>query len=208
MAITTYAELKTAVIKWSHREDLDLLIDDFIDLAESEMLNNPNTPLKIRAEETRQIASASTADRFLALPARFKSMRKLQLLNNNRLQDIQYRTPEQLYVYDGMGTPSFFTVTSQIEFDIIPDQAYTIEMQCYVDIAALSSLNTTNAVLTASPNVYLYGCLWAAANYGNDAEIAASYYQQFMSAIDGLNNKDRMGRYGPAPVMRIEGATP
>ena len=208
MAITTYAQLKAAVITWSHREDLDLLIDDFIDLTESEMLTNPTTPLSVRGEESLQTASMSTSSRFLELPSRYKKIRRAQLIVNSQRVDLVYRTPEQLRVYDGTGTPHFFTVTTQFEFDITPDQAYTIELQCLVDLAALSSSNTTNAVLTASPNVYLYGCLWAAANYGNDTEMAASYYSQFLSAIDGLNNKDRLGRYGPAPVMRIEGCTP
>ena len=45
MAISNYTELKQAIIDWSHREDLDLMIDDFIALAEAEMLYNPTSPL-------------------------------------------------------------------------------------------------------------------------------------------------------------------
>lgn len=208
MAITNYSELKAAVKKWSHREDLDLLIDDFIALAESEMLNNPVSPLRVRGEESLETGTTSTASRFLTLPARYKEMRRVQIVVNGSRYDLRFRAPEQLRIRDESGVPSFFTITSQLEFDVTPDAAYTVEMQCLVDLPALTSSNTENAVLTASPSVYLFGCLWAAMKYGNDLEAAQGHYQSFMSALQGLNNKYSAGRYGPAPVMRIEGSTP
>ena len=36
MAITTYAELKTAIANWLNREDLTSVIPDFISLAEAD----------------------------------------------------------------------------------------------------------------------------------------------------------------------------
>ena len=36
MSLDTYANLKLEIIDWSHRDDLDLKIDTFIEMAEQE----------------------------------------------------------------------------------------------------------------------------------------------------------------------------
>lgn len=208
MAISTYTELRTAIADWTHRDDLTTKLDDFIALGEAEMLSNPIAPLKVRGEESLETGTMSTSSRFLALPDRFKEMRSIKVVVDDNRYELRYRTPEQLRVQDITGIPTFYTITSQIEFDITPDDTYTVEMQCLTDLPALTSSNTTNAILTSNPNIYLFGCLWAAAQYGDDFEKAGNYYQKFIAAIQGANKKSKRGSYGPAPVMRIEGSTP
>ena len=112
MAFGTYAELKTAIIDYSGRSDLSVRVDDFIDLAESEMFANQFSPLRFRQEETRSTALASTSSRFLALPTGFKSMRRLRIqLASTDSCDIEYRSPDQLPINAASGLPAFFTVT-------------------------------------------------------------------------------------------------
>ena len=211
MALDTYANLKDEIINWSHREDVDLKIDAFIDLAEAEMFANQVEPLQIRSEETRATASmdATTPSRYLALPDGYQSMRKLSvLIEDSSPYEVEYRTPGQLEVTDTEGSPVFFTVTSQLEFDRNPDIAYTLEMQYIKEFTKLSTTNTTNQVLTDNPNIYLFGSLWALNNWAEEEQKAARYYQQFIGAIKGANKRTDMGKYGPAPVMRVEGYTP
>lgn len=208
MAISTHEELKLAIADWTHRDDLITRMDNFIALAEAEMLSNPVAPLNVRAEESLETGVTSTSSRFLALPTRYKSMRRIQIVVDDMRYELRYRTPEQLRIVDATGIPTFFTITSQIEFDITPADTYTVEMQCLVDLPALTELAPTNSILTSNPNIYLYGCLWAAALHGDDYEKAGLYYQQFISGIQGANAKSQAGSYGPAPIMRIEGSTP
>lgn len=211
MSLDTYANLKLEIIDWSHRDDIDLKVDTFIDLAESEMFANQFEPLRIRSEETRATASldATTPSRYLALPDGFVSMRKMSIpITNGEAFEILFKSPGQLNVISVDGMPCFFTVTSQLEFDRNPDQAYTVEMQYFKDFTALSSSNTTNQVLTDHPTVYLFGALWAMNKWAEEEALADRYYAQFIAAIKGANSKARMGRYGPAPAARIEGATP
>lgn len=129
-------------------------------------------------------------------------------INAGRSEPLRFRTPEQLNIRNSVGMPTFFTITDQIEFDRISDQVYPGEIQYYADFTALSSSNTTNTVLTNHPTIYLFGSLWALNVFTEKPQSAASYYQQFINAIRGANNKDKLGRYGPAPVMRVEGQTP
>jgi hypothetical protein len=209
MSLDTYANLKLELIDWSHRDDLDLKIDTFIDLAESEMFANSVEPLQLRSEETLTAFSTNTSDRFVALPAGFQSMRKVRIqVVNGESVELEYRTPAQLQILSSTGFPLLFTVTDQVEMERVSDQVYSGEFQYYKDFTALSSSNTTNDVLTNHPTIYLFGALWALKTHVNEPQAAIGYYQQFISAIKGANNKSKIGRYGPVPSMRAETSPP
>lgn len=211
MSLDTYENLKAEIIDWSHRDDLDTKIDTFIQLAESEMYANQMEPLQLRGEESLAAFTmdSTTPSRFVALPTGYQSMRKVRVqIVNGESVELMFRPPAGLEILSDTGLPRFFTVTDQIEFDRTPDQDYAGEFQYYQEFTALSTAAPTNIVLTNHPTIYLYGALWALNVYTVQPQIAAAYYQQFIAAIVGANGKDEMGRYGPAPVMRVEGATP
>lgn len=203
MALDNFDNLKLEIIDWSHRGDIDEKVDTFIDLAEVEMFSNPTKRLKVRSGETNTTDTASTSSRFLALPSGFLEMRRLRIDADVGFLPLTYRTPEQLESTDGPGRPRFFTVTDQIEFDTIPDEAYTIEFQYLAEFTPLSTSNQTNPVLTLEPNIYLYGALKQAFIYAVDAEEAAKYHDLFISAIRGANKKYIAGKYGQSPVMSL-----
>lgn len=211
MSLDTYENLKAEIIDWSHRDDLDLKIDTFIQLAESEMYSNNTEPLQLRGEETLAAFTmdSTTPSRFVALPTGYQSMRKVRVqIVNGESVELRFRTPSQLNILSTEGLPLFFTVTDQIELDRNPDQDYAGEFQYYQEFSPLSDTVASNVVLANHPTIYLYGALWALSVYTVQPQIAAGYYQQFIAAIVGANNKDEMGRYGPAPVMRVETQTP
>lgn len=204
MALDTYTNLKASIRNWSHRNDQpDSLIDDHIRLAETAMWQL----LEIRDMSARSTASMG-ATRFLALPDNFIKMRRLSILSGNRVIDLKYATPESMHVVSTTSQPSLFTVTTQLEFDRVPDSTYTVEMTYFKELTALSDSNTTNAVLTRFPDVYLSGALHYLYKWGNFDQEAQSYLVQFSDAIKRANKQDRKGRYGPAMAGRREGVTP
>jgi hypothetical protein len=202
MSLTTYLGLKDAIESWSHRNDVASRLDDFIDLAESEMFRH----LRIRDMETR--TTATTSGRYLALPTGFLEMRRVRLISGAQYFELLYSTPEGMYISQDSGIPGVYTITSQLEFDRSPDSAYTIEYQYYAILTALSATNTTNAVLTRFPNIYLYGALWALYLWALQEDKAEYYYGKFRQAIQTANREDSKGRHGPAPAMRYGGSTP
>ena len=209
MSLDTYENLKEEIIEWSGRDDMDQSLDTFIDMAEQEMYANTVEVLQIRDGDVIEALATNTTDRFAALPTGYQSMRKarIQIVNGESVE-VFFRTPAQLNIISSTGLPRFFTVTDQIEFDRVSDQVYAGEFQYFQEFTALSSSNATNAVLTRFPNIYLFGALWALKLKAEQPQSAAEYYQRFINAIVGANNKDKLGRYGPAPVMRVEGSTP
>ncbi len=202
MALDNYDNLKQEIIDWSHRGDIAKKLDTFIDLAETAMFQNPVKVLKLREGETRSTATADTSTRYLALPDGYREMRRIRLDLDVGFANLTYREPDQLRSFDGPAQPRFFTITSQIEFDTVPDEAYTVEIQHLADFTPLSSSNQTNHVLTNSPNVYLFGALSQLFRFAVDEEQRIKYDNLFIEAIVGANKKNRLGQYSPGPVMK------
>tara|TARA_R110000796_G_scaffold214800_1_gene330733 strand:- start:9423 stop:10049 length:627 start_codon:yes stop_codon:yes gene_type:complete len=208
MAITNYSELKTAIINWSNRSDQDLYIDDFIRLAEIEMFNHPSKSLRLRNLELRATPDTTTTSRFMALPDGFEKMRSMRINVTDSYNTLTATTPEGLYRRDTAGQPLYFAVTSQIEFDALPDEVYSIEINYYGKPAGISSSNTTNNVLTSNPDIYLFGALYKLFTRAVDMEQAATYKNMFYSAIQGANKTSRDGRFGMQPSIQVDGPTP
>lgn len=203
MALDTFDNLKLEIIDWSHRRDIDQKVDTFIDLAEVEMFSNPTKTLKVRSGETSTTGTASTSSRFLALPAGFLEMRRVRIDAVVDFFPLKYRSPEQLTSFDGPARPRFFTITDQIEFDTVPDEAYTIDFQYLAEFTPLSAGNQTNPVLTNDPNIYLFGALKEVFAWTGDTENQVKYEAKFINAIRGANKKFIAGKYGPNPVMKL-----
>jgi len=200
MALDTYANLKQAIERFSHRTDISDVIDDFIDLAESRI----DTRLQLRTNEER--ATASMSGRFLALPDGFLQMRRLTITGSPNYE-IHYRAPESMPILS-TGRPKYYTITSQIEFDRVPDSAYPLEMSYYKVLVPLTSSNTTNDVLTNYPDLYLYGSLAELHRWARDEQTALYYDGIFEKKLIDAQKQERRGRYGAAPAMKQEGSTP
>lgn len=208
MALDSYDNFKAAVIRFTGRNDIADVIDDALSIADAQIYANDVQPLRIREMETRATATASTSSRFLALPDGFLKMRRLKLQLALGDHDVRYMAPEQLEVDGDSGMPRFFTVTSELEFERTPDSAYTLEMQYFKRLTVISDANQTNDILTNYPNIYLFGVMYVLKQFEADEQLAQYYYGEFINAIAGANKQDRRGRYGPAPVQRIERSTP
>lgn len=208
MSFDTFANLKIEIIEWSHRNDVDQKIDDFIDLVEKDMFKSTGSheALEIRGQETTSTASVST--KYFALPDEYFAFRSIRLVLDSTGGTLRFKTQDALLRRSGTGRPNYFSVGSQIEFDIAPDQAYTVEVNYYKKPTALSVSNQTNIVLDNHPEIYLNGALYYLFTYADDEAQANKYLQRYSEAINGANQADQEGRYGPAPYARIEGPTP
>ncbi len=212
MALSTFDDLVKSIVKWSHRKDLGVLIPDFITLAEVEMFANDDEVLEIREDEkTATLTAVGTSpseSRFITLPTDFISQRSLKITIQDDQPNLRYRSPTALRIHSGTGTPTQFTITSQIELDIVPDQDYTLAMKYFAKPDPLTTANQTNSILLSDPNIYLYGALHQVFVYTEDDNEAVKYFNKFNAAIRGANDRAKKGRYGPAPAMKVLGSTP
>ena len=208
MGFANYLELKKSVIKWSNRSDIDLLVDDFIDLCEKDMFKTTKVHEALQIKEMETTSTANVSTKFFALPDNYGSLRSIRIVLDNNSGKLRFKASNSLVRVSGTGQPNYFTVGSQIEFDITPDQTYSVEVNYYKKQTPLSATDTTNDILTNHPDIYLNGVLYFLFVYAIDQEKAQMYQQLYADAIDGANFADEEGRYGPAPYGRIEGSTP
>lgn len=217
MAISTYATLITAATEYLGRDqDTTLIarIPDFITLCEAKL----NRSLFVRQMETRStttVNTLATEPEFISLPTDFQSMRRVRLSSAAGKPRLQFYTGTQMDEYrrsiaNSTGQPQYFTIMgSEMELAPTPDQNYTIEMVYRKYIPALTSVSTTNWLLTLAPDVYLYGALLEATPYLKNDERIQVWLAGFSSAVDGLNNLNMTSEFNAGPLaMRPSGLTP
>ncbi len=194
MAISTFAELKTAAANWLDRSDLTDRIPEFIALAEARF----NRILRIRDMETVSTAISTTGGtREYSLPTGFVQMKEFHL-TTDPLTPLAYITPEmmtRIWAGSGRGKPEVFTIIADnVRLGPNPDAVYTTSMLYYKTFTALSDSATTNDMLTNNPDVYLYGTLLEAEPFiMNDQRIPVwlGAFEKAVASIQSQDNKDR-----------------
>ena len=108
MAISTYAELKTAIASWLDRSDLTDVIPDFIVLAETRHKRD----FKIRRMETRVTANTIANTEYYSLPDNYVAMRNIKL-NTDTKTPLEFLTPEimdRLQAGSSVGCPKAYSI--------------------------------------------------------------------------------------------------
>ena len=195
MAISTFAELKTATANWLDRSDLTDRIPEFIALAEARF----NRILRIRDMETVSTAiSTAAGTREYSLPTGFVQMKEFHL-TTDPLTPLAYITPEmmtRIWAGSGRGKPEVFTIIADnVRLGPNPDAVYTTSMLYYKTFTALSDNATTNDMLTNNPDVYLYGTLLEAEPFIMNDQRVQLWGMAFEKAIGDIQNQDNKDRH-------------
>ena len=195
MTLATYAELQSAVADFLNRDDLTAAIPSFIRLAESRI----DRELRHYKQEKRSTAELDA--QYSAMPADFLRPIRIQITDAptgevspvSSAQMMQLRADRN----DRVGRPVHYAITAgTLELFPTPDQAYDASLVYYGRIDALSGSNTTNWLLTESPDVYLYGALLHSAPYLKDDPRIAVWEGMFATALAGLNAASDGAKYG------------
>ncbi len=200
MAITTRAELKTAITARIIRTDLTTLYDEFIQFGEIEL----NSKLRLMQQEigTPSTVTLSSAATTATLPTNFLEPIAL------RWSDVEYgptqRTTEQIADMSTTttGRPRFFAYSSVFLFERPADQAYTLKSRHFEKWALGSGDSAANWLLTNAPDAYLYASLAAAADQARSLKDSASRWEDRRDkAIARLNRIDARSRKRAPLVM-------
>lgn len=204
MAITTYAELQTAIAAWIVRDDLTAIIPTFVDLFEARI----NRTLRVRQMET--IATLTPAAGVATVPADYLEWRALTYLGDV-YQDLEYVVPAiftEYYPDNPTGAPPrlWTLVGDTINLRPIDSNNTSLRLQYFAKIAALSDANTSNWLLVNYPDLYLFGCLVEANAYIMEADAAAMWKGRADEIMTEILRLDSFQR-SPS-VMRATGPTP
>lgn len=187
MALNTYSALKTSIAGWLNREDLTAQIPDFISLAEARF----NRELRVNAMLRRFSATVSTA--YIQLPDDWLEHVSIVVTSNNPSQgELTYVSNSQYNDLRnrGLTEPSrcYTIIDNSIVLLPAPTSSIPLEIMYYAKIPALSDSNTSNWLLSRSPDLYLYGSLIAAEAFlQNDERVPL-----WVSAADKIINDMKM----------------
>lgn len=189
MAITTYAELQTAVANWLHRSDLTTIVPTFIDLAEARI----NGDLDARFQDKKVVISTVAGTETVSIPDDLINIRHISA-ETSYVQTLKYLAPDQFesqFPYTVSGVPNVYTVIgTNLYLAPIPDAAYDLDLVYKSRVPALSESATTNTLLTTYPNVYLYATLLESAPYLKDDARIQIWENQYKEAIQTVNAQD------------------
>lgn len=206
MAITTHAQLLTAIADYTTRNDLTSVDDDFVLMCESRLNYGsddpvfPTPPLRVRQMEER--ATASITGEYLALPTDFLQVKSLRLTSTAQPRMLRPLVTNNFDAQvDGSlgGTPFYYDIVGgELRFNPIATSG-TVEMVYYEKLPPLVS-NDPNWLLTASPNIYLNGCLLEAAIYIQEDRDIEKYGRIFSGLVHGMNTSGKQSSQ-PTPLV-------
>lgn len=208
MSLLTYSDLKSAITSWCYgRADIAAVADDFIALTEGAINYGARDPatgnmvqLRTRSMETTTSLTPD-ANGQATIPTDYLEFRQVTSTDTPRreLKLIAPSMAEEKYGFRESDLPNNFTIIGT-KIQVLPVSTTPISLVYYAKIPVLSDSNTTNWLLTAKPNIYLFGCMHNACIWMAD-ERAQSYLGMFINEIYACNESDTAGRWSRAFSM-------
>jgi hypothetical protein len=211
MAISTYSELQTAVQNWLDDTGANVLlaarVQEFIALAEADISR------RLRTRENLGTATGNTTEgtATLALPSDFGGVFVLTLATDDGDKALRQIAPgvalDAYYAYQS-GEPTHYTIEgSNVRLFPTPDAVYTYTLRYWQRLAALSGTNTSNWLLAAHPDAYLFGSLVQAELYNVNDPRVPLWQAKYEAAIEQIQMQSVLDSIGRTE-MHAEGGTP
>lgn len=205
MALSTYTELQTSIVRYAMRtgdSEFTAQVPDFVALCEARV----NRLLRVR--EMEAVATLTlAADGTAALPSDYLVFRDVTATGYDPVRSLQAVTPDYAtneHPYSNGRSDHFSIAGSTLRTH--PPATGDVRLRYYQALPALAS-NATNWLLAKSPGVYLYGSLLESAPYMMDDQRIQTWGTFFDKAIADLVSEDHQAKFFRGQVRR-QGATP
>jgi hypothetical protein len=198
MALTTYAELQSAIASWLARDDLTAYIPDFIRLFEAAAARK----LKVRPQEATVTLTPTSG--VATLPTDYLGYRNVTW-SGSPTRGLSYVHPTIFagYANDGAGVPSVFTIKGE-SLLVAPTDDTALSFDYFQRTAALAT--GLNWLFTNHPDAYLFGSLCEANAFNKDVDPAGLWKARRDEVFDEIAKVDFNERSGMA--VRVYGQTP
>jgi hypothetical protein len=197
--ITNYSTLQSAIGDYLNRADLTSQIPMFIQFVEADLRN------RLRCREMVVRATTTNDEEYVELPADFLQALNLQIVGGKTpLRYVTLDEADQIKASQAYTQVVAYTILDDaIELVPAPADNVQIEMVYYQCVPTLSDVNTTNWLLSKSPDVYLYGALVHAAPFLMDDQRISTFASFYSQRVEALNlDSDRAVHSGSPLVAR------
>ena len=157
MAIDSYSALQDFVTAHLTLDTTTVAqLPNLIQLAECELDRLLTTPWGEDVSYAYTIAGTQT----IALPDSFQQMRTVLLDDDYPLEAVTLNTLYSQYPDSEQGKPQVYAISNgALVFGPIPDAIYTVTATFQAGITPLSDTNTSNWLLAAHPDAYVYATI-------------------------------------------------
>jgi len=200
MALDTYANLKLAIAAWTGRADADSsgAADDGIDLFEAQF--NRNTRVRKMLTALDMVVATGGILGYTADWLQWKSLKNLtsprhiEIIAEESLADIEDRALSGSFQY---------AVAGGLATELYPRNAddTTIRAVYYAALPALSGSQTTNWLLTAYPDAYLYGSLLALSSFVRDNPDTQKWGAAFDAVMAQIQDESDESTFGGSTLQ-------
>ncbi len=209
MAITTYAELQTAIADNLARSDLTAYLPDFVTMAENWLnYGSENVdPLRCRDMEVVTSPNLTPTAGVCTLPTDYLGYIRVTEITGVR-RPLNFITPDMAEIYypsREAGLAGHFTIIGNSLYTF-PLASNLIELVYYQALPPLAS-NSTNWLLTKAPGIYLRAALVQAYEFIKDSEQTAVQASLASALIKGMNRQGMVAQYARASLTS-RGVTP
>lgn len=198
MAITTYAELQTAVANWTKRSDLTSYAPDLIMLGEKWIFRHART------RDMEASLSVSISNGAAALPSDFVSLKNARI-SGTPTTELKIRPASWIYSQypdrSGSNKPLFVAVEGSNLIFGPSAGAYTVEGTYYKRLDAISS--SANALFTKNPDLYLFATLAETEVFLKNDPRVALWVAKRDEILRDVNNEANESRQGDAMEVRL-----
>lgn len=200
-----YATLKTTIADWIVHDDAEAKADDLIDMFEAWA----NRHMRIHEAEDRisdTVPVGETWD-YVALPTLWNGARAIRPYCKTATQ----LTPDQLdrwKVIDPSGTScdNYYTIEDQaLRFHPPLTENTELEILYWRKVPALDDVTTTNWLIEAHPDYYLYGSLYFGGVYIKSPEylqLVTNLFQQIQEDIK-IDSERKIHTDGPLKMRTV-----
>tara|TARA_R110002167_G_scaffold66046_1_gene187148 strand:+ start:1547 stop:2197 length:651 start_codon:yes stop_codon:yes gene_type:complete len=206
MALSTYSELLTTIASYLNRDDLTAIIPTFITLTE----NRLNRELRLRANMVRAQTVTTAGQAFYDLPDDLIELRNITYDSSSQSFALRYLSPESVSREYGTivsGQPRAYTnLGNNLKLTPSPDAEYSININYFSTLRALSDNVLTNDILVQYPSLYLFGSCFEGALYLNDTEQSTRFGSIFEKTLNDVERAEEAARYsGTVMTTSIQG---
>lgn len=190
--VTNIGTLKAEVAAYLYdRTDLTAQIPNFISMAQKRLFR----VLQCRENEAQIVGSI--AGNTYTVPANYESLRYL-MVNDTPLDSITERDLRtRLKDLPALGEPNAFArIQTQWMFHPPADAVYSINLYYYADLSSdVTDDAATNLVLTAFPDLYLWGSLLMAAPFLNEDERIGTWKGLYDDTLNTIRERNSDEEY-------------
>lgn len=188
MALTNYTNLQSTIAETLNRDDLTSSIPTFVALCEAAV----NRDVRHWRMETRSNGVQDAGDPYMQVPADWVETIRFSVTDGGTspiaMVDPTSMAKSRSATNDQANTPTSYTLEAgQFHLYPTPIAETNVELVYYAKVPNLAT-NSTNWLLSDSPDVYLYGSLIHSAPYLQDDARLAVWAQLYSAAVTRLND--------------------